>query len=195
MPKKFNPEQYLYYRDIELLESIKDDQFSVGIKFKDDHDVEYITRPEMCYEVGFTDYRKIHLNVSSFRGAIGARHYYGSIRSRIDNYNEKDKCYTSGYIERYRPETVKDIDIDLHRPVTEDEINEDKDEDGNIPSWSRWYGYKVGSLTNAFDTQEQVIEAAKKVVKHYFKGKGKWALEIDSYDGRANDIIIVDKIK
>ena len=191
---KFNPEHFLHFTDIEFLNSIKDDQYGVGVKFKDDRDTEYITVADMCHHEDFKDYRLLRLNITSFRGAIGAMHYYGSVRSNISNYEPKEKCHVGGYIEKYRPAEAKDIDFDLHRMVTEEEINSDKDEDGEIPSWSRWYGYKEGALTNAFDTQEQVIEAAKSVVKHFFKGKGKWALEIDSYDGRQDDIIAVENL-
>lgn len=74
--------------------------------------------------------------------------------------------------------------IELVRPVTREEIEEDN---------SRWWGYEIGSNTNAFHSPEDVIALAKEVCKARFKGN--WILKIVDYSGKdLDEEILIDKL-
>ena len=66
--------------------------------------------------------------------------------------------------------------IELVRPVTQKEIDEDK---------RRWEGYEPGWATNAFYSPEDVIALAKEVCKARFLGN--WKLKIVDYSGKDLD--------
>lgn len=74
--------------------------------------------------------------------------------------------------------------VELVRPVTREEIEEDN---------SRWWGYEIGSNTNAFHSPEDVIALAKEVCKARFKGN--WILKIVDYSGKdLDEEILIDKL-
>lgn len=76
-----------------------------------------------------------YLEITSWRGtfAVGAKHYYGRLRSGLD----EDRA-----------------EIDLERELSAGEVRQLNREEG-------WALYAVGDKTKAFNSEEDVIEAAK----------------------------------
>lgn len=158
------------------------DTYGVGFEFEHDKD-KYITRAQFCYHKKFAKFRCINFNITSWAGiSAGAKHYYGKISVRIENFVVgSENTISSGYTDKFRPEEAKDIEFDLIRPVTQEEID-------SVDAWDdRWEAYRVGDATTCFDTQEELIELGKQLVKKIFVGK--WALEINTIDRRRNDVI------
>lgn len=73
------------------------------------------------------------INITTFRGTMGATHWYGSLEWFKDG--------------EYSKEEIK-------RPVTQQEIDKRPD---------RFYGYEAGDDINAFDKWIQVIEKGKEM--------------------------------
>lgn len=83
-------------------------------------------------------------------------------------------CKETYEAEEKNPLAAGSYKIELVRPVTSEEIEEDS---------SRWSGYKVGD--NAFYSPEDVIALAKEVCKARFLGN--WKLKIVDYSGKDLD--------
>lgn len=155
---------------------------SHGKKFQDDRGNTYKVEsdiipasPNVDY-YGFSDvggYRQVICDITSYRGSIGAMHYYGSLKVRGDNYINKDGHSCSGYVEKFAPKEGKDFKIELYTFVTK----EDKE------NWARNYdGFEVGDMYPGFLREEDVIKAAKEVFLASFVGK--WVLRIDPYSNK-----------
>ena len=122
--------------------------------------------------------RRIVLRITSFRGvSFNAIHYYGKIEA--DGFNIVDgEGYThSGYIgDEFKswPKEKQDLydhvySIEIVRPVTQEEIDKDPE---------RWKFYYAGAKTNGFETQQEIIDIAKKIVAIRFP-EGWEPLEIE----------------
>lgn len=112
--------------------------------------------------------RRITLNVTTYIGTSwNAVHYYGNLDiegisfSQEDSPNTMTMCSETYDAEEKNPLAGGMYHIELVRPVTREEIEEDN---------SRWWGYEIGSNTNAFHSPEDVIALAKEVCKARFKG-------------------------
>lgn len=112
----------------------------------------------------------VTLNVTTYIGTSwNAVHYYGNLDiegisfSQEDSPNTMTMCSETYNAEEKNPLAGGMYHIELVRPVTREEIEEDN---------SRWWGYEIGSNTNAFHSPEDVIALAKEVCKARFKGIG-----------------------
>lgn len=131
-----------------------------GMDFhSEDHPEWYAKKKDPC---------EITLKISSYRGiSFDAVHFYGEINIRhlnIVHKNESGKEVNHcGYLDNYvesLPENVKAAYsscyvIEIVRVLTEEIINSDKE---------RWDHYWPGCATDAFDTPEEIIDIAKKIV-------------------------------
>lgn len=149
---------------------------AVGLDFK------LKTRPELYAKVN--NPRKVLIEISSFRGICGwAVHYYARIKADgiiicEDVQTEKGIQIHSlcGYLgEEFNalPAHQKDLyssgyTIEVCREVTEKELAEDP---------MRWDGYHVGSLTNAFYTENGAIRRAQAIVNARFSKL--WQVKIE----------------
>lgn len=135
--------------------------------------------------------RRITLNVTTYIGTSwNAVHYYGNLDiegisfSQEDSPNTMTMCSETYDAEEKNPLAGGMYHIELVRPVTREEIEEDN---------SRWWGYEIGSDTNAFHSPEDVIALAKEVCKARFKGN--WILKIVDYSGKdLDEEILIDKL-
>lgn len=126
--------------------------------------------------------REVQLEITSFRGAIGGKHYYANIIvqdiSNVITYsNDPERIGYScfGYMDGYEiPEEFKNFSIPVNRPITTAELKGSKNPN------SRFYGYYEGDLVNAFDTEKEAILAGLFVIKEMFTGD--WMVEIRPYD-------------
>lgn len=122
------------------------------------------------------------IRVSTFRGvSMGAIHYYGRIEATAPEItcigSRGEKCTIGGYIceewKKMSDEEKKFVgeryEIELVRPVTQNEIDEDPD---------RWYGYDAGDKTNGFYSKEEIFSLAKKIIEYRFPG---WEIELDDW--------------
>lgn len=121
---------------------------------------------------------------------LDAVHYYGNLDiegisfSQEDSPNTMTMCSETYDAEEKNPLAGGMYHIELVRPVTREEIEEDN---------SRWCGYEIGDNTNAFHSPEDVIALAKEVCKARFKGN--WILKIVDYSGKdLDEEILIDKL-
>lgn len=127
--------------------------------------------------------RTVTLDVTTYRGVSwNAVHYYGNITIEGVSFSPEDRpntytmCKETYEAEEKNPLAAGFYKIELVRPVTYKEIEEDS---------SQWDGYEVGDNTNAFYSPEDVIALAKEVCKARFKGN--WKLKIIDYSGKNLD--------
>lgn len=120
--------------------------------------------------------RRLRLEIMSFCGiSIGAIHYYGKIYA--DGLDITDgKSHIGGHVCKEFsewPHEKKDIydnyTIEVVRELTQEEIDKDPE---------RWRYYFPGDKTNGFETKEEIIEIAKKIVAVRFP-EGWEPLEIE----------------
>jgi hypothetical protein len=158
----------------ELPEVITPD-FGVGIKFKDDKGIEYTT-------VASNGVREITLTVHTYKGGFcyEAIHYYGRLEvgeTSLEYIQENGKPYR-GYIggsfDRFKPEGVKGIDIQIHRLLTDAELVGNKDKD------HRFHGSIKGDMTNAYEDEIELYNDAVNCIKARFAGD--WMVRIDGFD-------------
>lgn len=155
--------------------------------FKDDVGLDitipgFITKPSW-----FGEEREVKLVVSIYRGiSWDAVHYYGSLQVRGVHFsNEAEPRYITVCEETRKAERENSLassryDIDVVRPVTQEEIDENR---------GRWSGYKAGDKTNAFYTKSEIIDLAKQICKARFEGN--WKLIIDDGDN-TTEILVKD---
>lgn len=127
--------------------------------------------------------RTVTLEITTYCGTSwNAIHYYGNIKvegvrfSKEDSPNTLTMCRETFDAEEKNPLAGTFYSIELVRPVTQKEIDEDK---------RRWEGYELGWATNAFYSPEDVIALAKEVCKARFLGN--WKLKIVDYSGKDLD--------
>lgn len=127
--------------------------------------------------------RTVKIEITSYCGMCwNAIHYYAKIIAdgikMCEDYEEKGEIKTrchGGYLgEEYKnlPREKKAIwdgryEIDVVRPLTQAEIDHDPD---------RWYAYQAGESTHCFESKNEVIEMAKKIVELRFPG---WEVEVE----------------
>lgn len=147
--------------------------FGIGLKFSDDRGTDYISVAEKGK-------RKVLLEIYSFKGVSwGAIHYYGKLRVwglsmkilKSKDKNEIGKVVDSaGYIDKFKPEQMKDIKIEISRQITDKEL-QDKD---------RWLHYSKGDYVDAFESKSNLIGIGQEYFKKYFDPK-YWELKIDDH--------------
>ena len=135
--------------------------------------------------------RTVTLDVTTYRGVSwDAVHYYGNITIEGVSFSPEDSpntyvvCKETYEAEEKNPLAAGSYKIELVRPVTSEEIEEDS---------TRWDGYEVGDKTNAFNSPEDVIDLAKEVYKARFLGN--WKLEIIDLNGETEDSeMLIDEL-
>lgn len=100
----------------------------------------------------------LDLKITSWRGiSLNAVHYYGNIRLPVLEFIERK---TGSTVMGYKiPQSLRDVE--LHRPLTSDELRENPD---------RWYAYNTGDMVPGFDTKEDVVVRGRTVAEKYFLG-------------------------
>lgn len=109
---------------------------------------------------------EVELEITSFKGfSPGAVHYYG-VLCYVGPTITDGKAIYGGYIsEVYKAmgrevtDLYRTIRIEVTRPVTEEEINNDPD---------RWEGYCEGYSTSSFNTKSALLAVATNIVKLRF---------------------------
>ncbi|MBR4413629.1 MAG: hypothetical protein IKS60_08425 [Lachnospiraceae bacterium] len=107
--------------------------------------------------------RGIKLTITSFRGvAFDAIHYYGKIHAEGIDIVDGEGYTHSGYLgdefkswPKEKQDLYGDYTIEIVRSVTQEEIDKDPE---------RWKFYHPGNKTDAFETQQEIIDIAKKIV-------------------------------
>jgi hypothetical protein len=128
-----------------------------GIEFKTmwyDKINEYITIANRPY---------LTLEITTFRGAIGAVHYYGKLKLYGFDIQRKGESGTIfGFLGSDNIPSILEL-LDLCIPITKEveewEIEKDPD---------RYKAYKVGDRINAHWNKNSVIELGKEIHKKYF---------------------------
>lgn len=136
--------------------------------FPEDYGMDFHSEDNPEWYAKKVDPCKITLRITSYRGiSIGAVHFYGRIEINHLNIVHKNESGREvrhcGYLDDYvnsLPKNVKaayssHYDIEIIRVLTEEIINSDKE---------RWDHYWPGCATDAFDTPEEIIDIAKKIV-------------------------------
>lgn len=132
----------------------------------------YLTRAEWLEK---NRPRRIILMLTSYRGiSWNAIHYYGTLTVEGISFSPKNDptCYTSGpktyTLEKENPLAKCLYRIEIVRPLTKKEIEEDP---------SRWEWMDEGSLTNGFESVNEIQSVVEEIIKERFVGN--WKLEID----------------
>jgi hypothetical protein len=121
--------------------------------------------------------RRVILRMSSFIGmSSDAEHYYGKLEVQgVDMaYNDRPHCSTFGDEDK-DPLSGYTYRIQLKRRVTQED--KDKDKTARWEAEIKWDGYRVGSLTDRFNSKEDLINFATEVFNTRFKGD--WEFKID----------------
>jgi hypothetical protein len=153
-----------YCRDYEEYPEIFPENYGNGITFRDGEGVEYTT-------VVTERQRIVYANICSF-GCSREFHQYGKIyvREPYLRYSEAgiEKTMTRvGAIDRYKPVECRGIQIELVRPVTEADIQQER--------WKNYYD--AGDQTNAFCSREELLKVIKLVFEERFQGQWKLVIE------------------
>jgi len=139
---------------------IFDASAGVGTKWKYNNKV---------YTAKFSDgkrTREVTLKIRSWRGiSPGAIHYYAKMWAHDLIFSDGEKSELSSTAQ---PALTKGFDIEIRRPLTQKEMDDEPD---------RWEFYDVGDYITGFEDKEELIAAANKIFKEKFKGK--WKLVID----------------
>jgi len=183
-----DPEVKLRTDNREGMPDVITPDYGIGIKFKDDEGVEYTT-------VASERIREIDVNVHSWKGiSFGAEHYYAKIEvdepglEYMEN-GELTRSHISGAFDRYKPDEVKDIKIEVKRKLTKEEI-----ENGTTWGEDRWEQYKEGDLVHAFESQVELYNAIVDCIKARFAGE--WLVNINGFDSqRYNKKVHLSKLK
>lgn len=106
------------------------------------------------------EFREARLDITTY----GVEHYYGKLKVYINNVDKnKPNRSVSGYLGGVvLPEESKDINLDVVRLVTQADIDADR---------VRWEDYHVNDKTNAFYTEEEIVEIVESLKDELFKGK------------------------
>lgn len=130
-------------------------------------------------------FRKCLFSIHSYTGYGGGIHYYGSLK--ISTYNEfinSDGRVLSvgGFLGKgiELPEDSKTLRIDILHPLEQWEFDK-------YPH--RWEHYKLGDLSNAFYTEEELIGVFKKCLPYLLKGKWEVKCEYWTLD---DEIILIN---
>lgn len=140
--------------------------YGIGLKFKTPAGEDIISQ----VDIDKHGYRELLLRIDIWPGGD---HYYGNIESYI-RYSPSDNLNQTwgGYATKNVPKEYQEIKIPISREVTEQDFEYFKGTD-------RMVGYTIGDAFNGFFTEEEIVEAADNIMKHYFKGK--WSLRILTY--------------
>lgn len=158
--------------DVDVDPTIPKDR-GIGIKFTDSNKNQFVT----VYNDEFP--RPAVLDITSWRGiSAGAIHYYGEIQIRglmqeLVKVGKKDdpffkKGHTYGMSDC--PEEAQSFHIQVTRPVTQTDL----DMDGG----RAFECYNIGDPTHRFETEEELIAAAKKSFKRIFGSGWKLVLKV-----------------
>lgn len=149
-----------------------------GFEFEYDGST-YVTQGRR--DSSYPGFRVAELTISSFQG-FGGIHYYGKLSAYLSNNAKSNPNHSIGGSLRgvNFPADANSFDVEVIRPVNQSEIDEDP---------IRWEDYKAGiDSTNAFYTEEEIIEIVETLKDEIFKGK--WILMVDGYNTDNKKIII-----
>jgi len=121
--------------------------------------------------------RRVTLKISSFIGiSCEAEHYYGKLEVQgVDMaYNDRPDWSTFGDEDK-NPLLGYTYRIELKRKVTQED--KDKDKTARCEAERKWDGYKVGHLTDRFNSEEDLINFATEVFNARFKGDWEFKIE------------------
>lgn len=131
------------------------------------------------------EFRRCIFSIHSYIGYGGGIHYYGSLK--IYTYNEyvDSEGYVSsvgGFLGKgiNLPEESKTLRIDILHPLEEWELKK-------YPH--RFDTYKIGDLSNAFYTEEELIDTFKTILPYLLKGKWEVNCEYWKLD---DETILID---
>jgi len=140
-----------------------------GIKFKTksyDKISEYETIADKPY---------LELTITSFKGAIGAMHYYGRLELQgfhTREISQKSHCYIFGFLgSKDTPHVLEllDLEITVEKDIEKWEIKKYPD---------RYKSYRIGDKINAHWDKKSIIKIGKEIHEKYF---GDFKLEINDY--------------
>lgn len=122
--------------------------------------------------------RRATLEVTTFRGiSFNAIHYYGKINIQGVNMElDGEPGYSRMVFDDNIPLAHYIYYLELTRPLTKDEIDEDPERWGDY--------YDEGDLTNCFETIEDIVALAKEVFRLRFTGD--WEFFVKSPYSRYN---------
>lgn len=165
-----------HFYDIEIF-PLKEDR-GINIPFIDEGK-DYIIEGDY-YDSKNPGYRIATFSTHSYQGA-GGIHFYGSIKvytsvKEIATGYEVWKSWKDFKI----PEESKDIRIDILRPLTQKEIDDEP------YRWEKQW-YKEGMLVNAFYREDEIVQIVKDHINELFKGK--WVLNCDLWNTQEKIII------
>ena len=184
----FNINNHISKSDLEFWNLPINDDFGVGLELKNEKGEDAFS----WVRIDKDEYRNVELKISSWIGAFGAEHFYGTLRSYDLNFtNNKEsigKSSISGAFEIGLPNIYTEFfKLELKRPYNK----RDKENDEKYGR-DRWLSYDIGDLTRGFWTEEEVVEVGKQVFKTFFKGR--WKLTINSWSGDLDETIYLNKI-
>lgn len=152
-------------RDRDEYPNVFNENYGIGITFQDERGTEYTTVQR--------EKTRVVVNIMTF-GSSGNYHYYGNIRVydpflKYHQDGEEKISSISGYFNRHKPKECLGINIELVRPVTQKDFDENEE---------RWDGYKIGWETPAFNTEEELMVIVNLVIKERFPNS--WDIHIDN---------------
>lgn len=117
--------------------------------FPEDYGMDFHSEDHPDWFAKKKDPCEITLKISSYRGiSFNAIHFYGEIC-----IHHLDIVSVEGGAEKFHHRGL--LNIELVRVITEQMIKEDEE---------RWHAYIPGCTTTAFDTVDEIIEIAKKII-------------------------------
>jgi hypothetical protein len=146
-------------RDRETYPAVFPEDYGIGITFKDDEGKEYTTVLDAN-----RDKQEVVLTIIRY-ACVGSVHFYGKLNvyePELMISGENKRHNIGGYFNRFKPKECLGIEIELVRPVTKEEINDDPD---------RWHGYIEGDKTDAFNSLSGVKNVALLVFNARFNGE------------------------
>lgn len=164
-----------HFYDIEIF-PLKDDR-GINIPFTDEGE-DYIILGN--FDSKNPEYRCATFSTHSYQGA-GGIHFYGSIKVSTDIKQAGTNYYVYKSWKDFKmPEESKDIRIDILRPLTQKEIDDEP------YRWEKQW-YKEGMLVNAFYREDEIVQIVKDHINELFKGK--WILNMDLWNTQEKIII------
>lgn len=110
--------------------------------------------------------RELRLEISTFKGvSMDAVHYYGSLVSNSTQFYENGGG--GNLISSAFPKASQGVKVNVTSPLTQDEFNRDP---------LRWETWKVGNYMNAYTTEDELKDVARKIFNQHFD-EG-WKLKI-----------------
>ena len=151
-------------RDRELYPAIIEDNAGLGY-----NDGKYFSRPKYGDQP-----RKVFIEITSFVGiSWNAEHFYGKLNAEGVSFSPVGHPNTivAGFgVPEPSPLHTSSYEIELLRPLTKEEIEEDED---------RWKYYEEGTPVNAWNNKADIIALGIECFKRRFQGS--WELWINDH--------------